>query len=444
MTNHSCAQVEVIREAFGYINRFKGETFVLAIDGSLMESDALPSLVRDIVLLQRMGIRIALVPGARERIDAVLKKYNVACPLVQGTRVTTPQAIPFVKMASFDVSNRIMTMLSRNGADAVIGNWVRARTLGVRDGIDYQHTGLVEKVKAEFVIRSLNDGLVAIFPTIGWSSTGTPYNISSSELAATLARELRASKLLFCNRNGGIAAAGLKVPHDICLSNRGHLPLLTVSQARLVLEANRTRRARLLLEPVLRGVEACEYGVNRVHIINGNVDGVLLTEIFSNRGYGTMIHANEYDNVRPMTFADIPDVLALMRPLVEKKALVPRSGEELAAKLGDYIVHEIDGMVHGCGALHLLSPDEGEIAAIGVDAQYEGMGIGHKLVTFLLERAGKMQLRKVVLLTTQAPDWFFEAGFTRGGVGDLPRERRATVNRQRNPLVLVYSPHPRS
>ena len=188
-------QSEIIRQAFGYIDRFKNELFVIKIDDILISNPLFPMLIKDLVLLHRMGIRIILVPGARTRIDEVLKTYNVSCSTVNGIRISPPESIPFIKMAAFDVSNNLMTMLAECEAHAVIGNWVRARSIGVRNGINYQSSGTVERLQIDILNNVLEDGLIPIFPNIGWSGKGKPYNLSSNELALTLSIELKAAKL---------------------------------------------------------------------------------------------------------------------------------------------------------------------------------------------------------------------------------------------------------
>jgi len=190
-------QVDTIRTAFRYINRFKGHSFVIRIEGGLLDHALFPLLIKDIVLLTTMGIKIALVPGARKRIDELLATYNIVCPTVRGIRVTPPEAMPYVEMAAFDVSNRFMTLLSEDECNAIIGNWVKARRRGVIDGTDYQCTGETEKIKIDIVEGLLSEGFIPIFPNIGWTGTGKPYNISSSELAFTIASALHASKLFF-------------------------------------------------------------------------------------------------------------------------------------------------------------------------------------------------------------------------------------------------------
>jgi len=436
-------QVDTIRTAFSYINRFKGHTFVIRIEGSLLEHSLFPLLIKDIVLLKRMGIRIALVPGARKRIDELLAASNIVCPTVGNVRITPPEAMPFVEMAAFDVSNRIMTLLSEAECDAIIGNWVKARRLGVIDGIDYQCSGETEKVKTDIVENLLSTGSVPIFPNIGWSGIGKPYNISSSELAFTVASALRASKLFFVTDFGGIAVGDYEMPPGVDITPENIISQLTAPQAKSFIDLNKKRAQGEPYEIVSLAYRACQAGIERVHVIDGREDGMLLKEIFSNRGLGTMIYADPHENIRTAMHSDIPDILKIMRPFIKENFLVPRRRDDLEAKIGDYALYEVDGTLHACGALHVFPDKTGEIAAIAVDKMYANYGIGKKVVTFLLEKAASLNLRKVFLLTTHSADWFLELGFAEGSVDDLPIEKRAGYNKARNSLVLVYNLNPK-
>jgi len=431
-------QVDTIRTAFRYINRFKGHSFVIRIEGGLLDHALFPLLIKDIVLLTTMGIKIALVPGARKRIDELLATYNIVCPTVRGIRVTPPEAMPYVEMAAFDVSNRIMTLLSEDECNAIIGNWVKARRRGVIDGTDYQCTGETEKIKIDIVEGLLSEGFIPIFPNIGWTGTGKPYNISSSELAFTIASALHASKLFFITDFGGIAADGFETPPGVEITPDGVVSQLTAPQAKSFLDLNNTLEKSHQYEIVSLAYRACQAGIERVHVIDGREDGMLLKEIFSNRGLGTMIYADPHENIRAAVHADIPDILKIMRPFIRENVLIPRRREDLEAKISDYALYEVDGTPHGCGALHVFPDKRGEIAGIAVDKMYANYGIGKKLVTFLLEKAADLNLANIFLLTTQTADWFLELGFTEGSIEDLPLEKRAAYNKARNSLILVY------
>ena len=181
-------QVDTIRRAFDYITRFRDQAFVVHLAGALAERPLFPLLIRDIVHLHRMGIRVALVPGSRKRIDEVLRTYGVTCRTAEGIRITSAEAMPFVKMASFDVCNRVMTLLAENGVDALIGNWVRARGIGVRKGIDFQNSGVVDTIKTAIVRDLLAGGHMPIFPNVGWSVNGCRGGKKNCEMISVLIR----------------------------------------------------------------------------------------------------------------------------------------------------------------------------------------------------------------------------------------------------------------
>lgn len=432
-------QVELIRQVFGYVQLFHGRTFVFRIDGAVMDHAYLPLLVKDLVLLHRQGIRIVLVPGAKQRIDEILARYHLQTRSVGGVRVSSAEAMPFIEMAAFDVSNRLMTLLAEANAHAIIGNWVRARGLGVIKGVDFQYTGAVERVNLELVQKTLQEGLIPIFPNIGWNALGKPYNISSDELACTLGTALRAEKLFFVSGCGGVSASRYALPEEVQPAGDGAVTALTVPQARALIARNPDGGDDELLGLLALACRACAEGVSRVHIVDGGQEGVVLKEIFSSRGSGTMIYADQYENVRAMRAEDIPEVLRIMRPFVLKEILVPRDKETLEEQRGDFVVYEVDGIIHACGALHRSTElsERAEVAAVAVDETYVGMGIGTRIVSFLIDRARQAGLRQLYALTTQTADWFLQFGFREGGVEDLPPAKRRYYNRSRNSRVLL-------
>ncbi|MBT3275202.1 MAG: amino-acid N-acetyltransferase, partial [Spirochaetales bacterium] len=285
-----------IREVFLYLRRFRGKSFVIKIDYPLTELPVFPSLIRDIAQLREIGINILIVTGARERIDDVLERYGVENIMHGPVRISSPDAMPFVKMAAFDVANRIMTLLTANNISAVIGNWVRARTLGVVDGVDYMSTGWVERILTDQLNTLLEDGIVPIFPCVGWSSSGEPYNVSSNELAGKLAQAVGASKL-FIIQNG----------------KKDWPSRMTVSEAETFLESG-TAIDYDSSELLKLARDTCIGGVERVHVVNGSRDGIILQEVFSNLGAGTMVYANKYEQIRSIQPEEVPEVLRIREP----------------------------------------------------------------------------------------------------------------------------------
>ena len=427
--------VETIREVFSYLRQFRGKTFVVRIDCAVISDPLFSVLVKDLSLMHEAGIRIAIAPGARERIDEILKTYEVPWQVVNGIRVAGEEAVPFIKMAAFDVSNRVMTMLSANGITAVIGNWVRARGIGVIDGVDYQCAGIVESVRVDTVRKVMDDGVIPIFPCIGWSSIGTPYNISSNELAVVVATTLGAEKLYFLTARDAYNAEGFVVPETVPVAPGGRLANFSLPDLDSFFALNPARSADI--ELLQRARRACVGGVERVHILDGRDEGALLQETFSNLGSGTMVYSNRYGGIRPMHLKDVSDVLRIMQPFVERGILLPRTEAQLERACQDFIVFEVDDSVHACAALHEYGEGTAEIAGIAVDEQFLHLGVGPKLVDFLCERAQKKGLESVFALTTQTADWFLKLGFAEADIAALPEKKRLTYNMQRRSRIFV-------
>lgn len=138
-----------------------------------------------------------------------------------------------------------------------------------------------------------------------------------------------------------------------------------------------------------------------------------------------------------MTQQDIPSVLAIMRPFVQSKILLPRTDLELLEKLSDYIVYEIDGGIRACSALHIYTDNQAEIAALAVDSAFSNLGIGPKMMDFLIKRAKSLGITKIFILTTQTADWFEKLHFVPASISDLPESRRSKWNKERNSKVYV-------
>ncbi len=348
----------------------------------------------------------------------------------------------FIKMAAFDVSNRIMTRLSAEGLTAVIGNWVRARGRGVLDGTDFGSAGFVDKIQLDSLLTALEDGFIPIIPCIGWTSTGKPYNISSTELAVATATALKAGKLFFLGSGNTISIDDFTIPESASLSPEGRLAALSVESIDEFLELNRdsgspTLPVDKLTDLLLQARTACLGGVTRAHILDADIDGVIPAEIFSDLGSGTMIYVNNYGTFRAMTREDIPAVLSLMNPFVEKGILLPRTSEELEQKAHEFVVFEIDGGIRACAALHSYPENVGEIAGLAVDEAYAHMGIGPRLMDLLLQRGKSAGFSSVFVLTTQTGDWFEKFGFKSAETGQLPRERQEKWDPKRRSRVFI-------
>jgi amino-acid N-acetyltransferase len=429
-------QVDLIREVFYYQSRFGGKTIVLKIDYPILNAPHFPQLLKDMAMLRATGIEIILVPGARGWIDAVLQEYDIESEYVDGVRIATEDSIPFIRMAAFDVANRLMTLLTAFQANAVIGNFIRARGIGVVDGVDFQHSGHVEKILKDPLQQILDQGMIPIFPCIGWNAAGKPYNLSSDEIALAVAEALQAEKLFFVTDSDGFMENRFTLPPGLVKNSDGRVARLSLEDAQEVLNLNAGNP-----DPDLKYLElaltACRKGTERAHVVDGRMEGAILREIFSNLGIGTMVYGNDYESIRPMKAEDIGDVLRLMQPLIEQGILVKRTEDDLMERQGDFVVYSIDEVVHACGSLHDYGEEQGEIAAIATNPVYSHLSMGRKIVLYLIEKAARMGMSRVFALTTRTVDWFEQLGFAEVRLESLPAKKRATYNHARKSRILA-------
>ena len=442
MDNITSFKAENIRDVIRYLQKFQNAVVVIYLDDETIESPLFSSHIRDIAFLHDAGLKVVIIPGAKHRIDEILTNASLSWEYHNHIRVTSDKAMPLIKMAAFDVSNTIMTSLAANNITAVIGNWVKARGKGIIDGTDFCTAGEIEKLESASIKSVLDNGFIPIFPCIGWTAVGHPYNISSIELSQQVAVSLSADKLFFVMNNGDINDSLFRIPSGFSLSERGGVPAMNIEEVDRFIAENMGNSAecnKRMCDLLSIAQEACVKGVTRTHIVDGKLEGVLLCEIFSDLGSGTMVYTSDYGRVRPMEQNDIPAVLAVMSPFIRNGKLLPRSEQELTEHYKEYIVYEMDGGVHGCSALHRYNDGQVEIAAVAVDENYAHMGIGPKLVNSLIKKAAQEHAKSVFIMTTQAADWFERMGFVQDSIESLPEERRAIWTPKRNSRVYRYN-----
>ena len=428
-----------IRSVIRYINKFKNAVLVIYLDDEVINSPLFSSHIRDIAIIHQAGIKVILVPGSKKRIDQVLTDFNFSWNYKNNIRITSEKAMPLIKMAAFDISNIIMTSLAEHHISATIGNWVKARAIGVIDGTDFSTAGEIEKLNTNAINSILDDGFIPIFPCIGWSSVGKPYNISSVSLAEQIAVSLNADKLFFVMMNAEINSKNFNIPQNIELSDESEIPAMNLEELNTFLKQNSNSKNKKILSILKIASNACKNGVSRAHIINGSLDGAMPCEIFSDLGSGTMIYSSNYGKIRFMNQQDIPAVLSVMQPFIEKEILLPRNYENLLENLSDYIVYEIDGGIRACGALHDYGDGQAEILGIAVDSSFSNLGIGPKIINFLIQQAKSKNIKTIFILTTKTSDWFESLGFTSDTIDSIPLKRKKLWNPERNSKVFRLS-----
>lgn len=427
-------QVDLIREVLTYSERFYGTTFVIKISNQIIDRPDFPQHAADLALLHKAGIRIAIIPGAGKKTDEIFSRYGIEKKYIGTIQVSNPETVELVKMAAFDMAHRVMTALSGHGITPLIGDWIKARSRGIHQGEDFGSSGIVDRVRIESVIRSLELGHLLIFPCIGHNDIGRPFNLSSNELAQNIAISLGAKKLFLLTADPVMKAPQWKMPSGVEILEDGRIFRMLPNVATELAAMNPDKPERINLDTA---AAACRAGIERSHILDGCQSGILLKEVFSNLGAGTMVFADVYERIRRMEISDVSDMLEIMKPLVVQGMLIRRTRENIVKKQNDYWVYAMDGVVHGCAALHIHNELTAEIAGVAVDSRYAQLGIGRKLIAKLLEEAKKIGSQKVFALSSRSSDWFLSQGFHEASISSLPVKRQKEYDAVRKPKILV-------
>jgi len=433
--SHPEAFVRWFRQVAPYVHDFGGRTFVIAFGGEMVAERArFASFVHDVNLLAALEIRLVLVHGARPQVDAEIKAKGERSKYAQGLRITDETALTAVKHAAGAMRVEIEAMLSQGLPNSPMararlrvstGNYITARPIGVRKGVDFLFTGTVRKVDADALNAHLDVGDVVLVPHLGYSPTGEVFNLSWEDVAENVAIALRADKLLMYTD---------KLP----TGRKGEvLSELTAREAEALLrkEGLATPQTARAIEHAVRSLSG---GVGRAHLVTRRVESSLLLELFTREGVGTMINAEPVEKLRPARIEDVRGMLALIEPLEAEGTLVKRSRELLEAEIGNFVVVDHDGSIVGCAALYPFpQAKSAEFACLAVAAEYRDASYGEQLLKACEDRARSLKLRKVFALTTHAAHWFLEQGFRAADPSALPAERQALYNWRRNSKVFL-------
>ena len=427
--------VDWFRKSSPYIHAHRGRTFVIAFGGEAVAAADFSHLIHDIALLHGLGIRLVLVHGSRPQIEERLQLRQARMQVIDGLRVTDATALACIKEAAGAVRVEVEALLSMGLANSPMagakirvasGNFVTARPIGVRQGIDYGHTGQVRRVDADAIHRVIDAGAIALIPPLGYSPTGEVFNLSATDVAGSVASALGADKLILLLESRGLQ------------DGRGRTITNLIPAELEEIMGRRRRMPEEFRQQLQSAIDACRRGVKRVHLLDRRLDGVLLRELFTREGCGTMLTAEHYEGIRNARLDDVGGILELLTPLEQEGVLVRRSRERLEAEIGHFSVIELDGMVIGCAALYPY-PEErmAELACVAVHPDYRNGRRGDTLLQQLEQRARGQGIQRLFVLTTQTAHWFRERGFEAMPVKALPMAKRRLYNLQRNSKVFV-------
>ncbi len=424
-----------------YIHAYRGKTFVVAIAGELIAAGKLSLFAQDMSILHAMGIKLVLVHGFRPQVTEQLLAKGQVSQFSHGRRITDAVALDCAQEAAGQLRFEIEAAFSQglpntpmaNATVRVIsGNFLTARPVGIVDGIDFQQSGLVRKVDAAAIRRTIDTGAVLLLSPFGFSPTGEAFNLSMEEVATSTAIALKADKLLFLTEVAGIredrSDPDSQIDTELALADAERM------LAALPLPSD-PKDAAFYLQHC---VKACRGGVERSHILPFAVDGALLQEVYTHDGIGTMVVDEKLESLREATADDIGGILQLIEPFELDGTLVKRDRTEIERDISRYIVIEHDGVIFGCAALYPY-PEEGtaEMAALTVSPGVQGQGDGERMLKRIEQRARAMGLTSIFVLTTRTMHWFLKRGFQQVDADSLPEARKLKYSHDRRSRVLL-------
>ena len=283
----------VLTEALPYIQDFKGSVVLVKVGGSVMEvPENLESLLTDIAFMNAVGIKTVLVHGGGKAISRGMELAGIPPLFVMGLRVTTEETVRVVeRVLKNEVNANVVSLLKKHRANArpLHGDWIftvdkkTGKDPATGEAIDWGYVGDPVAVDTRQVTEMLDAGIVPVVTPLGTGADGKLYNVNADTAAAALAKAMKVRKLAFISDVPGL--------------------LMDVNDPASLLATLRIGSVRKLKETGIVGggmlpkldscVEAIQAGVGKVHLVDGRMPHSLLLEIFTKKGVGTEIIADE-------------------------------------------------------------------------------------------------------------------------------------------------------
>ncbi len=428
--------VHWLRQTSPYINTHRGKTFVVWFSDSMLRARPFTTLVHDLTLLSHLGIKLVLVHGMRAQIDAELHRrriepqYGTDSYNSQTMRITNTQTLPAITSVAGDIRCQLESAFSTglpnspmSGAQIslVSGNLIVARPYGVRDGVDYHHTGEIRKLRVQRIRALLDAGMVVTLSPIGYSPTGELFNLLSEDVAMQTAIAIAADKLIYLHDDAGSIEHGL---HELSATDQNPARLTTDHQ-----------NLESIGSTIERAKHACRNGVNRCHIVDAKNTDALLRELFTRDGSGLLIDRGDYDHIRPADTNSVKGIMQLIKPLIANGTLANRSEQDLEREIDNFYITEREGTVICCASLQTYG-EYAELGCLAVHADFRASGKAKEMLEHLIRIARQRNCKKLISLSTRTGDWFLEQGFSAGNA-ELLNELQRPANIRGSKLYLM-------
>ncbi|PXA04275.1 amino-acid N-acetyltransferase [Coraliomargarita sinensis] len=417
-----------LRGILKYVPMFRGQVFVIAVDGSLVAHEMFRNVLLDIAVLRSLNIKIVLVHGIGQQLRELGESRNVEISDAYGEGATDEITLQLATEATATVNLQIVQGLTKNKLRCAATNAVRSKEIGILRGKDQQLSGNVDKLDIKLIHQLLDNDTIPVVSPIAFNREGNSLRINSDLLAAELASNLDASKLIYLTTHDGLQLEGNLVTN-----------LLVADLEALLKDSASSSIPERLRSKSTYAIKAIRGGTPRAHILDGRIFGVLLNEIFDKVGIGTMVYNNDYESIRPAIPADAYAIFNITRNAVQSDALLERTQQYVESEIANFYVYEIDGSIIGC--IHLRNYEGGktvEIGSVYVQTFYQKKGVGRRMIEYVCQEVKRKGTTRVIALTTQATKFFTAVcDFKEGGYKDLPAERADEAQRNgRNSRVF--------
>ncbi len=281
-------RAEVLVEALPYIRKYYGKVLVIKYGGNAMINEELKQQVmEDLVLLHLVGVKVVLVHGGGPEITDMLKRVGKEAVFVDGLRVTDKETVDIVQMVlAGKINKTLVNLLQTKGGKAMgisgmDGHMIQCSVKDPRLGF----VGEVEKVNIQPILDLLANDYIPVVSTVGCDMDGNTYNINADTAAAHLAGALQAERLISMTDITGIMMDP-KDPESL-------IPCIDLQDAKELFDKGVISGG--MIPKVECCIDAINYGVKKVTILDGRVHHAILMEILTDEGAGTMVVRNKYE-----------------------------------------------------------------------------------------------------------------------------------------------------
>lgn len=417
-----------LRGILKYVPLWRNHTFVIALNGSVIDEESLNSLMLELAVLRNLGIRLVIVFGIGAQVRQMANERHIRFSDAYGYGPTDYATLEIAISAAGRVGHIIERGLTQNGLKCVRVNAIRAVDRGIIDGVNHLFSGKVDKIDVDLLSGLMERELVPVVSPIAFTRDGSERRINSDQLASDLAIHLKASKLIYILPYPGLTYHGqLRLNAD-------------VKEVKRILETDPQSIDEEVRSKAIYAVKTIEGGTPRAHIIDCRIHDGLLTEVFSKVGIGSMIHSNPYTQIRRARRKDVSAIFNLTKSAVREQALRPRTRSSIDSDIEDYFVYEIDESIIGCFRITGFPRSRTvELGSVYVHPAYQGRRIGKAMVEYAIEETARQKKKRIVALTTQTSAFFRDTcGFKLGQSTVLPKELKESFIRSRRNSQIFF------